>query len=109
MRSLLTSYSMYFNKRYRRQGPVFQSTYLASRIDSDEYLYHISRYIHLNPSNWETTQDSSINYYRGDRRADWIKPSPILELFPSFESYIEFLQDYDPAKDEEIFDFEPNE
>jgi putative transposase len=109
MRSLLTSYSMYFNKRYQRQGPVFQSNYLASRIDSDEYLEHVSRYIHLNPSNWETTTDSSIDYYRGDRRADWIKPSPILDMFPSFESYIEFLHDYDPEHEEEIFDFEPDD
>jgi len=105
MRALLTSYSLYFNKKYKRQGPVFQSNYLASRIDSDEYLEHISRYIHLNPDNWETTTDSSIDYYRGDRKADWIKPAVILDLFDDFESYIEFLYDYD-SEEKSVFDFD---
>ena len=99
MRSLMTSYGMYFNKKYRRQGPVFQSNYLASRIDSDGYLDHISRYIHLNPADWETTTDSSIDFYSGRRKADWIKPSVILDMFSSFESYIEFLYDYDPDEE----------
>jgi REP element-mobilizing transposase RayT len=109
MRALMISYSMYFNKKYVRQGPVFQSTYLASRIDSDEYLKHISRYIHLNPSNWETAFDSSIDFYRGDRQANWVKSSPILDMFPNRESYIEFLRDYDPDEEEKLFDFEQDD
>jgi len=108
MKSLMTSYGMYFNKKYQRQGPVFQSTYLASRIDSDEYLEHISRYIHLNPDNWETTTDSSIDFYSGRRKASWVKPELILGMFSSFESYIEFLCEYDEEKEIFEFDFEDN-
>ncbi|GHU07741.1 hypothetical protein FACS189431_2810 [Alphaproteobacteria bacterium] len=109
MRSLMTSYSMYFNKKYQRQGPVFQSNYLAIRIDSDEYLTHLSRYIHCNPSNWENSKDSSMDFYRGDRRASWVKPAPVLDMFPNFESYIEFLNDYDPEKEEAEYDFDPGD
>jgi len=43
------SYAMYFNKRYDRVGPLFQSRFKAKNIDNDEYLIHLSRYIHLNP------------------------------------------------------------
>ncbi|QQS17911.1 transposase [Candidatus Saccharibacteria bacterium] len=49
---ITVSYSMYFNERYKRVGPVFQQRYRASLIYSDEYFLHISRYIHLNPREW---------------------------------------------------------
>src|SRR3990172_5909254 len=47
LKSVGVSYSMYFNKKYNRLGPLFQHRYLASRISSDAYLLHITRYIHL--------------------------------------------------------------
>lgn len=43
------AYAMYFNKRYERVGPLFQSRFKAKQIETDEYLLHLSRYIHLNP------------------------------------------------------------
>lgn len=99
MRSIMTSYSMYFNRKYKRVGPVFQSRYKASRITQDDYLDHISRYIHLNPSNWEHYPYSSIKYYSGQAQADWLKPALILELFPSSHQYMEFVADYKGYKD----------
>src|SRR5664279_2291505 len=54
MRSLLTSYSRYFNKRCHKSGPLFESSYKASMISDDSYLQHISRYIHLNPRQWRS-------------------------------------------------------
>lgn len=49
MQSLLVSYSMHFNKKYRRVGPVFQSRYKARRIKNQSDLAYVSKYIHLNP------------------------------------------------------------
>jgi REP element-mobilizing transposase RayT len=46
---LTVSYSMYFNKRYSRVGHLFQGNFKAKLIKGDEYLLHLSRYIHLNP------------------------------------------------------------
>src|SRR5690606_15236868 len=46
MRGIMTSYSRYFNTKYERSGPLFESRYRASRISSDPYLMHVSRYIH---------------------------------------------------------------
>ena len=98
MRSLMTSYSMYFNKKYRRVGPVFQSRYRASLISQDNYLEHITRYVHLNPKDWESYPFSSINYYKGLATAEWISPEKILELFPNKDQYIEFVRDYEGYK-----------
>ena len=63
MRSVMTSYSVYFNKKYEVSGALFESRYRASMITTDAYLMHISRYIHLNPDDWRAYQYSSIHAY----------------------------------------------
>jgi len=98
MRALMTTYSLFFNKKYKRVGPVFQSRYRASRITQQDYLEHISRYIHLNPLEWEDYDYSSLKYYLNDASAEWLTPTKILELFPSPLQYLEFLKDYEGHK-----------
>ncbi len=46
---LHTAYTMYFNIKYKRVGAVFQGRFKAKSVDTDEYLLHVSRYIHINP------------------------------------------------------------
>lgn len=99
MRSLLTSYSMYFNKKYKRSGPLFESRYKASRIEEEAYYQHITRYIHLNPRNWQTYEYSSLPYYLQQVTDDWIKPDRIFDMFKSVDDYREFLSDYQQNKE----------
>ncbi|OGL40319.1 hypothetical protein A3J32_02480 [Candidatus Saccharibacteria bacterium RIFCSPLOWO2_02_FULL_46_7] len=93
LRGVGTSYSTYFNKKYKRVGPLFQERFKASRISKDEYLQHISRYIHLNPENYRTWEFSSLPYYLGKKQSDWVRPKMILDLFESDE-YENFVSDY---------------
>lgn len=51
MHKLGTGYAMYFNKKWGRKGILFEGKFKAKIIQSDEYLIHLSRYIHLNPLN----------------------------------------------------------
>lgn len=44
-----TGYTHYFNTRYERSGVLFQGRSKAALVESDVYLSHLSRYIHLNP------------------------------------------------------------
>ena len=48
MRKINTAYSMYFNKKYERVGPLFQGTFGAEHITRDEHLKYLFAYIHLN-------------------------------------------------------------
>jgi putative transposase len=48
MLHLSTSYAKYFNIKYELVGRIFQERYRAKPIETDEYLLHLSRYIHLN-------------------------------------------------------------
>jgi hypothetical protein len=84
MRSVITRYAQYFNKKYDRVGPVFQGRYKAVIIENDSYLLHLSRYIHLNPLvnvSDLTKAYSSYSEYLGLRKTEWLKPDIILKLF----------------------------
>lgn len=84
MNSIITRYVMYFNKRYDRVGSLFQSVYKAVLIENESYLLHLTRYIHLNPSEYTSNlinAYSSYAEYLGERKADWIKPGLILNYF----------------------------
>ena len=49
MQSLMTAYTMYFNKRHRRVGHLLQGRFGGKPVEGDEYLLKLSRYVHLNP------------------------------------------------------------
>jgi len=49
MQWINVSYATYFNRKRDRRGHLFQGRFKAILIDADEYLKHLSRYIHLNP------------------------------------------------------------
>lgn len=100
MMSVCTAYTIYFNKKYKRRGPLFENNYRASLISEDIYLQHISRYIHLNPKEYKTWLYSSYKDYVGSVQNDWVKPSSILELFDSKNQYIKFVADYQAAHKE---------
>jgi putative transposase len=99
MRSLMTSYSRYFNLKYKRSGSVFESRYKAVRIDNDTYLQHISRYIHLNPRYWKGYTYSSYKCYVQKQPPEWLKPDKIKGLFRDGHEYAEFVADYEKVRD----------
>src|SRR5574342_604301 len=49
MQSVLTGYSQYFNRKYKKIGHLFQGRYKAILCQTDRYLGELVRYIHLNP------------------------------------------------------------
>jgi putative transposase len=106
LRRILTTYSMYFNKRYKRVGHLFQGPYKAALVKDDSYLLHVSRYIHLNPLELKgiilfNYPYSSYKYFIGRAHAGWVKPNiilsyfdqskllPFLKHYPSYEEFVE--------------------
>jgi putative transposase len=96
MKAISNSYTKYYNNKYQRRGPIFQGVYKSSRIATDEYLTHVSRYIHLNARDYNDWAWSSLPYFKGNSRADWVRPQFILGLFRnSRDEYLEFVADYE--------------
>lgn len=104
MRSIATGYSVYFNKRYKRDGALFQGRYKAKSIDSEAYWQHISRYIHLNPldigKEYKSYEYSSYRFHVGVAEAVWIKPQIITANFKDMKEYQKFHDDYIPYRNQ---------
>ena len=117
MRALITSYVMYFNKKYKRVGTLFQGAYKATLVTKDPYLLHLSRYIHANPLKSFAGSDparlgdypySSYPYYLGKKHAAWITKDFLLSFFATegkgiesqIESYKKFVESYSYELDE---------
>jgi len=100
MNSLSTRYSMYFNRKYKRVGHLFQGTYKAVLVESKEQLLHLTRYIHSNPGSkgvpFQTYDYSSYRDYLNPERSEWVKPKNVLTYFATkgVNSYQEFMGDH---------------
>lgn len=96
MTSVITAYTMYFNGKYERRGPLFETRYKASPVHNDWYLLHISRYIHLNPKQFKVWPYSSYSLYltESGNYADIVAPQPIINLFKDKQEYSEFVNDF---------------
>jgi putative transposase len=49
MGKMLTGYSMYFNIKHKRSGPLFTKPFRAVHVENDTQLKYLFSYIHLNP------------------------------------------------------------
>ncbi len=105
MRSLITKFSIYFNKKYERVGPVFQGNYKAVMVSTENQFIYLSKYIHRNPidilptrSNLEGYKYSSYQTYLGKFTQTWVDKSETLSYFSkinSEESYQQFVEEID--------------
>ncbi len=49
MSRLLTGYALYYNRRHKRRGYLFQNRYKSILCQEEVYLLELIRYVHLNP------------------------------------------------------------
>lgn len=98
IKSLLTAYVNYFNKRYKRRGPLFESRFKAAVVNRDEYLLHVSRYIHLNPRSWKRYKHSSLHHIAKGTEPEWLQTERVLSLHTSRQAYVNFVADYEKSK-----------
>lgn len=98
VRRLINSYTRYFNTKNERVGPLFQGPFKTVRVESDEQLLHVTRYIHLNPLVGYLVKDlrnfewSSYLEYIGLRNNKLCQREKIEQLI-SLGGYEQFVQD----------------
>lgn len=100
LRLITNSYSKHFNLKYNRKGYLFEGRFKAVRIETNEQLIHVSRYIHLNPYSSYLVKDlndlmnyefSSLNEYVSDPNTSICQKEIIISQFSKNKSYLEFL------------------
>ena len=98
MSSVLTGYTVYFNRRHKRAGHLMQGRYGSQVVEGDEYLLKLSRYIHLNPVRRMGWKQKSVaergeylrkykwSSYRGyvglEKPEEWITYGPLWAMVP---------------------------
>lgn len=80
---------MYFNKKYKHSGPLFEGPYKSVQIKDQPSLLHLTDYLH------HTGSYSSYAEYLGLRVTSWIKPK-------KGTAYKDFVEKY-------VFDQKENE
>jgi len=100
MSRLSNSYTKYFNIKNDRKGYLFGSSFHKKLIDTNEYLLHLSAYIHRNPreiKKWNNKESdypwSSYQDYIGENRwGSLLNPEIILDQFSNKKEYLEFTR-----------------
>ena len=100
IRRSLDSYTRYYNRKHDRVGPLFQGRFKSVPVESDEYILHLSRYIHLNPFSNKLAAEadeypwSSYNNYLRNQRTRICHPKFLLDLLGSTKEYHKITEDY---------------
>ena len=116
MQSLGTRYTMYFNRKYKRVGTLYQDTYKAVLIVTDKQSVYLSKYIHKQAiirqsskrtvpkgqtlQSWKNEQPSSYSEYLGRRKTEWVHPEEVLNYFSktnpklSYKAFVEEKDDF---------------
>ena len=90
MGNLQNAYARFFNTRHHKTGSLFQLRFKAIRMESEEQLLHLNRYIHLNPltsylirkpEDLKTYQRSSYPCFFNSDQQSFIDTDFILKMF----------------------------
>lgn len=106
MRRLLTGYAVYFNRRYRRHGQLFQNRFKSIICQEEVYFKELVRYIHLNPVRAKVVGDiGTLNRYpfcghsalMGKQKRPWQQNDYVLSYFgksvsDARKSYLEYAK-----------------
>ena len=97
---VFNSYSKAFNNAYRRSGTLFEDRFDAILVETDEYLHHLCRYIHMNPvkdgfaAAPELWPYSNYPEWIGRRNGLLIDQVFVHAHFPDPQRYQAFVLDY---------------
>ena len=82
------SYSVWFNRRNRRVGPLFQGRFKSMPVQDSAWAYELSLYVHLNP-----VMRKAFGLSKGSKKAEaggYSKPSPeqVKERLAKMRAYV---------------------
>lgn len=100
LQRLQNSYAKYFNTKYKKRGHLFQGTFRAVPVETDEQLLYLSAYIHRNPRKIKEWKDSEVKYpwssyqdlVKKNRWGELLRPDIILNQFSSTNAYCKFVE-----------------
>jgi putative transposase len=107
-------YTQYFNRTHNTDGALFRGRYKAVLVDADNYLLHVSRYIHRNPIETSTPLVDNLIKYKWSsypafiqkaQPAKWLIRDFIFSLQGKKRKYTAYKQFVEFENNEEITSF----
>ena len=107
MQQFLAQYAVFFNKKYKRRGYLFQGRFKSILCQKDPYFVELVRYIHLNPIRAKIIGSiEELNAYPwtghsaicGKMKRQWQSKREILERFgndrrTSIHNYCDYIKE----------------
>lgn len=99
MQFINSSYSIYFNRKYKRSGHLFQGRFEAILVEHGQDLLYVSAYIHLNPGRAGMVEQvidypwSSYRQFTGGADGGIAVPEIILKILS--ENRVEAVKKYE--------------
>jgi len=95
------SFAKVFNLKNQRDGALFQNSFKARRVETDEEFVHLSRYIHLNPitaflikfQDLTSYPWTSFSIYKSGEKNSFVNANFLLNMFKSKKVYAQFVAD----------------
>lgn len=100
LQRIQTGYAKYFNAKYKKLGHLFQGTFRAIPIQTDQQLLYLSSYIHRNPRGLREWKNKEVTYswssyqdFAGKNRwGKLLNPDIILNQFSDTNAYRNFVE-----------------
>ena len=100
--NIANGYTKYFNTKHQRVGPLLQGTFKAVWVETEEQLFHLTRYIHLNPATSYLIEPQNLQDYRWSSYPEYVnqKEAGISDtsfvgwMFPARNGYQKFFLDH---------------
>jgi len=108
-------YTMYYNRRYKTVGHLFQGRYKAILCDRDRYLLALIKYIHYNPLRAKITESldqypwsSHRPYFTKTERSELLDTDLVLRMFSdnkgrARKQYAMFMNDGATVKQDDVY------
>ena len=103
MQKASTAYSMYYNKKYKRTGGLFEGKFKSQHANTDRYLKYLFSYIHLNPiknvdKNWKENGVKNpskiteyLNKYEYSSYLDWFGMKRVQKIILSAKNFPDYF------------------
>ena len=84
MKHIAQLYAIYFNRKYKRSGSLWQGRYGSSLVQADAYLLACYRYIELNPVRAGMVEHPGLYAWSSYRANAGLYDSPLVEPHPEY-------------------------
>lgn len=95
MRSLCTRYSMYFNKKYKHKGTLFEGPYKSVKVSHQSGILLLTHYFHREGDH------STYPEYQGLKDTPWVNIKTVLAIENKTGNYKDFVEKYVLSQEEE--------